>query len=138
MANEVVVFPDCVDALCDYLRAELSTRGYAGIHVGVEVPATRPDRFVRLLNTGGTRNTDPGVPLADQQVTVEAWANLEQDSQDLAQLCRGLVWAARGTVTAVTVYRVVEVAGPGHQPDPLSNQHRHTATYLVTYRGSAA
>jgi hypothetical protein len=135
---EVVVFPDCVAALTGYLADQLDARGYTGIHVGVEVPATRPTRFVRLLSTGGTRNTDPGVPLADQQVTVEAWANLEQDSQDLAQLCRGLVWAARGDTTGVTVYAVAEVAGPGHQPDPLSNQHRHTATYLVQDRGSAA
>ncbi len=138
MANEVVVFPDCVHALADWLRVELDARGWPGIHVGVEVPAARPAQFVRLRDTGGTRHQDPGVPVADQQVTVEAWADREQDSSDLAQLCRGLVWAARGDVTAVTVYRVQEVAGPGHQPDPLSDQHRHNATYLVSYRGSAA
>jgi hypothetical protein len=135
---EVVVFPDCVQALADWLRVELDARGYTGIHVGTEVPTARPARFVRLRDTGGTRNQDPGIPVADQQVTVEAWANLEQDSSDLAQLCRGLVWASRSDVTSVTVYRVQEVAGPGHQPDPVSDQHRHTATYLVSYRGSAA
>ena len=113
---EVVVFPDTVSALCDWLRVELDARGYDGIHVGTRVPDTRPTSFVRLLNTGGTRNTDPGVPLADVQITVEAWAALESSAHDLAQLCRALIWAARGGATAVTVNRVVEVAGPGHQP----------------------
>jgi hypothetical protein len=135
---EVVVFPDVVAALCDWLRTELDGRGYTGIHVGVEVPATRPTRFVRLQDTGGTRNVDAGIPVADKQVTVEAWADSQAAAHDLAQLCRGLVWAARGDATAVTVYRVVEVAGPGYQPDPLSDQWRYTATFLVSHRGSAA
>jgi hypothetical protein len=135
---EVVVFPDVVAALCDWLRTELDGRGYTGIHVGVEVPTVRPARFVRLQDTGGTRNTDPGVPVADKQVTVEAWADSQAAAHDLAQVCRGLVWASLGSVTAVTVYRVVEVAGPGYQADPLSDQHRYTATFLISHRGSAA
>ena len=138
MAAEVVVFPDVVDALCDWLRDELAGRGYAGIHVGARVPDTRPTRFVRVVPTGGTRNIDPGIPVADTQVTVEAWADTQAAAHDLAQLCRALVWAARGDDTGVTVYRVAEVAGPGHQPDPLSNQDRFTATYLLSVRGSAA
>lgn len=137
MANEVVCFPDTVKALCDWLRAGLADRGYDGVHVGTRVPDVRPATFVRLLATGGTRDIDPGVPLADVQVTVEAWANFESSAHDLAQLCRALIWAARGTQTAVTVARVAEVAGPGHQPDPLSAHHRFTATYLVRARGSA-
>jgi hypothetical protein len=135
---EVVVFPDTIEALCDWLRVELDARGYTDIHVGTRVPDTRPTRFVRLLNTGGTRNTDPGVPVADVQITVEAWADSEAAASDLAELTRALVWAARGDATSVTIYRVVEVAGPGHQPDPLSNQHRFTMTVLVAVRGSAA
>jgi hypothetical protein len=135
---DVVVFPDVLAALTDYLRAELGARGYTGIHVGARVPDTRPTRFVRLLDTGGTRNTDPGVPVADKQVTVEAWAASQAEAHDLAQLCRGLIWASLGNQTAVTVYGVAEVAGPGYQPDPESDQDRYTATFLVTHRGSAA
>lgn len=138
MANEVVVFPDLVDALCDWLRVELDARGYPGIHVGTRVPAARPAEFVRLLVTGGSRDSDPGIPLADVQVTVEAWSDSEADAHDLAQLSRALVWAARGDVTAVTIARVQEAAGPGHQPDPLSAQHRFTATFVVSTRGAAA
>jgi hypothetical protein len=138
VANEIVLFPDTVAALCAWLRAELRSRGYAGIHVGTEVPAARPARFVRLMDTGGTRNIDPGIPLADKQVTVEAWADSQAAAHDLGELCRALIWAARGNETTVTIARVVEVAGPGHQPDPISGQHRFTGTYLVTSRGSAA
>lgn len=132
------MFPDAVAALCDWLRDELDGRGYTGIHVGTRVPDTRPARFVRVDETGGTRNPDRGIPVADTQVTVEAWAASQEAARDLAQLCRALIWAARDADLAVTVYTVAEVAGPNHFPDPESDQERYTATYLVAYRGSAA
>lgn len=128
---DVVVFPDTVSAVCAHLGSELAARGYAGIHVGRLVPAVRPSVLVQVNRTGGTRNGDPSVPLEQAQVTVDCWGPSPAAAHDLAQLARAL---ARSTPGA---YRVDEISGPADVPDPLSNQPRFRATYLITVRGAA-
>jgi hypothetical protein len=133
---EVIVAPDTVKLLCDYLRDELDDRGYTDIHVGVEVPTSRPDRFVRLRRTGGTKLN---LVVDDAQVTVEAWGESPAVAHDLAQMCRALIHAADSEeLGGVQVYRIAEVAGPADLPDPVSDQSRYSATYLVAVRCAAA
>lgn len=139
---EVIVFPDATVLYCDYLRAELTARGYTGIHVGTRVPNPRPTRFIRVLRTGGSRRN---LVVDDTMLTVEAWADAEEDAQDLAQLARALIAATRGTMLAGTaVYTVDDVTGPGalpsgptFVPDPLSAQPRFSFSMVVAVRGAA-
>lgn len=132
VTHQVVIPPDTVALICDYLRDELDGRGYTDIHVGARVPDDRPTRFVRVRRTGGTKLN---LVVDDAQLSVETWGETEAAAHDLAQLCRGLIHAADSTELAGTqVYRIAEVAGPADLPDPLSNQPRFSATYLVAVR----
>lgn len=134
--NEVIVAPDTIQLFAAYLRDELDGRGYTGIHVGIEVPAARPNRFVRLRRTGGTKLN---LVVDDAQISVEAWGESSAAAHDLAQLCRALIHAADSQeVGGVQVYRIAEVAGPADLPDPTSDQPRYSATYLIAVRCAAA
>lgn len=140
-APEVIVFPDATLLFADYLRDELADRGYTGLHVGTRIPNPRPAQFVRVLRTGGTQRN---VIVDETQLTVECWASSEKAAQDMAQLARALIVAARGQVLDGTpVYRVVDITGPGslpsgpvHTPDPLSGQERYSFSMLVACRGA--
>ncbi len=135
MSAEVVVFPDVVEAVTLYLRGELAGRGFTTT-VATDVPTTRPAELVRVLRTGGVHHADPGVPVEQAQITVECWAQAGQgDAHDLAQLCRALLFAARGVVEGVLFCRAEEIAGPAYLPDPLSDDPRYTLTVLLTVRG---
>lgn len=130
------MFPDVVAAVATYLREELAARGFT-VTVATEVPHVRPTQLVRLVRTGGPRHDDPGIPTERAQITVECWADTEALAHDLAQVSRALVGALAGVVEGVMFYKVDEVAGPGHLPDPLSDQPRYIFTVLLTVRGEA-
>lgn len=140
-AAEVIVFPDATLLFADYLRDELRTRGYPGLHVGTTIPNPRPVEFVRVLRTGGTQRN---IIVDETQLTVETWAASEKAAHDMAQLARGLLIAARGQVLdGVPVYRVVDITGPGslssgpvYAPDPISGQARFSFSMLVACRGA--
>jgi hypothetical protein len=139
--TEVIVFPDATELFADHLRVELDERGYTDLHVGTRIPNPRPDRFVRVLRTGGTRRN---LVVDESQLTIEAWAESEQVAQDMAQLARAIVGAARGDVLdGVPIYRVDDVTGPGalpsgpvYTPDPISQQPRFSFSMLVACRGA--
>jgi hypothetical protein len=136
MTTEVVVFPDAITVVATYLRAQLPSHGYTGIHVGSRVPDPRPARFVRVDRVGGAK---PNLVTDAATLVVEAWAADEPAAHTLAQVCRGLVHAMEGTTqSGVPIYRVNEFAGPATLPDPTSDQARATQTLQVHLRGSAA
>ena len=132
---EVIIFPDVVVALGDYLNGEFVDRGETAT-VCTTLRTPRPDRLVRLRRIAGTRNG----PVIDRaMVSVECWALHEEDAHDIAQLVRGLIYAARGTTLGTTViYHVAEIGGPALLPDPESDAPRYVATYEIGTRGRAA
>jgi hypothetical protein len=132
--TEVIVFPDVEQILGDWLAEKLAARG-SDVPVGTRAPDPRPASFITLKRTGGPRAnlvTDAAL------ITVESWADQESAAHDLAQLVRGLLNSAAGQVTAATVYRVRETAGPGSLPDPVSPQARYSQTFEIRLRGTAA
>lgn len=133
--NQVVVFPDAAAVVVGHLRAELAARDDSA-KVGTRVPNPRPARFVRIRRIGGPRLN----LVADRpQLSIESWAATEEQAADLAQLCRGLIHAMRGTTVAgVAIYRVTEFAGPAELPDPTSDQPRYVQTFEIAMRGTAA
>jgi hypothetical protein len=123
---EAIVFPDSVELVCDELRTRLAT-----VHVGSQVPTTRPATFVRVTRVGGVRRN---LVTDEATLTVEAWAASEQAAHDLAQLCRAYVYAMPGQSD---VRRVTEISGPAFLPDPESEQHRFSMTVAVAAVGAA-
>lgn len=142
MANEVILFPDATVLFVNLIRDEMAERGYTDLIVGTRVPNPRPDTFVQVNRTGGVQHSF----VVDQtQLTIECWALLEEDAQDMAQLIRSIVNAARGTVIyGVPIYNVGNITGPGSLPsglvfvpDRLSAQARFSFTMVVSTRGVA-
>lgn len=131
---EVIVFGDIEDVLSTYLEGRLADYSRA-VPVSVTVPNPRPDEFVTVRRTGGPRRdlvTDAPI------LAVECWAELPSEALSLAQLARGLINEIPGSIIGgLTVYRVVEAAGPALLPDPESNQARYTFTVQLDVRGSA-
>jgi hypothetical protein len=100
--------------------------------VASRIPNPRPSTFVRIIRTGGVM---AGV-VDGAVIVVEAWAETDPDADRLAQEVRTLIGSAAGRRIADTwtVYRVVELSGPGSLPDPDSRQSRVTLTVQVDVR----
>jgi hypothetical protein len=136
---ERILFPSAVTAVVTALNAQLPDLGFTGVPARGRIPrnpdGSRPDRFVRVLRTGGPR----GLVVDSAQITVEAWAQHDTDAEDLALACRAIVGAMEATVIGgVTIYDVSEFSGPGLLPDPQTDQSRYTFTTSVQVRGAAA
>ena len=131
-----VTFADVVELVITELVAELPAAGWPDTVVAATVPNPRPDELVRVRRVGGARSstvTDAAL------VTVEAYAGQPDDpvdAHDLAQAARSIVHAMPGGGHATPVYRVVEVAGPAHLPDPDSTTPRYSFTVTVTVRAA--
>jgi hypothetical protein len=132
MSAEVIVFPDAVGVVVEFLSDEV------GGHVGSVVPPERPTQFIVVQRVGGVRRnlvTDAAT------LTVECWAEPEhpENAHDLAQYARAVLHTMPGQVIdGVTVYKVDEIAGPAYLPDPASDQPRYSFTVSVTVRGSVS
>lgn len=131
---EVIIYPDVALTVVTYLRAELADRADTAT-VGTRIPDVRPDRMVRVERVGGVRTnliTDSAL------VTVESWAASEADAAELGQLVRALILAAEGTTQAgVVIYKVTEVGGLQHLPDPDTEHERYSFTTQIGLRGTA-
>jgi hypothetical protein len=113
---EIIVFVDAEDVLCTWLAAQLDALDH-DLPVGTRVPDPRPDRFIRLIRTGGVRYT---LVTDAAQVAVECWDVVESAAAAMAQLCRGLINAA-----------------PVNLPDVLTGHARYTQTFEIHLRGTA-
>jgi hypothetical protein len=127
-----VLPPDAVAVAIGYLTEVFDDVG-EDAPVVPRVPADRPDRFVRIIRTGGPmKNLVQDAP----QLTVECWGLKDEDAADLASLSRALLKAAQGQVwDGVAIGAVHEFSGPALLPDPLSNQPRYTFTMQMAMRG---
>lgn len=130
---EVVVAADATELAATWLRTQLAAEGgYVSPHVGATIPTTRPDTFVVVSRTGGPLRSRI---IDDAQLAVDSWATTPQAAHDLAQWCRGLMFAAAGQMLGGhQVYRVDELGGPALLPDPLSDQPRYRALYQMSVR----
>lgn len=126
----MVLFGDIEALLCGWLRAQLD------VPVASKVPHPRPRTFVLVQRHGGIRaNVVTDAP----QIGVEVWAETDADAHDLAQVARSaLLYRLPGQVIdGHTVYRITEIGGPSHLPDPVSNQPRYVFELQVFIRGKA-
>ena len=129
---ELVTGVDVVALLATWLSTELDGRGWPEIPVRHAVPDSRPSAFVILRRSGGPLESHV---IDRAQVTVDTWADVHEDAQDLAQLVRALLHALPTVgLDGHAVYRVEEFAGPALFDDPLSDQPRYRATYVVPVR----
>jgi hypothetical protein len=126
----VVVFPDAAAVVTTYLTDALT------VHVGTLIPKPRPTSFVYVRRVGGTARD---VVIDDATLAVECWAATQAAAHDLAQTARAELHALAGDVVdGVTVFRVIDIAGPADLPDPVSDQARYTFTVAVAVRGATA
>lgn len=126
----VLVFPDVAEAVC----AQLATYLDPSIAVGNLVPNPRPDRFVVVRRSGGTRVT---LVTEAAQVTVDCYGNGQPDAEDVAQAARAVIFAMGGarSTNGTDIYRVDDVGGPADAPDPLSDQPRVLFSAALHVRG---
>lgn len=130
----LVAFPDAESLVVSKIRAELVARGDT-TRVGVNVPADRPNRLVRVTRTGGSQR-DAFVD--SPQITVQCWDTTGLAAANLSRLCRAVLSANRGgwVHDGVQVYRYQEVGGPAAFPDPDTNLPRYQFTCVLDVRGS--
>lgn len=121
---EAVLYRDIEALVCMFLRKPL----LGSIQIGIRIPNPRPNEFIRVLRTGGPKET---LVSEAAQITVEAWAQTEQRASLLLSQCRALLNAADETI-----YGVHEFSGPANLPDPLSAQIRYTQSFQVRARGT--
>jgi len=107
-----------------------------GVPVSTRIPTSnpKPARFVRVIRTGGTRQTR----VSDRPiVTIEAFAQTETGASGLLSDLRSAMAALEGrAIAGVTVYDVAEVGGPVNLPHPtVTDRQRYTATFEIQIRG---
>lgn len=140
MSNEVIVFPDVETLLVQHLNTQFgSLASYTSppLKAYTKVPATRPNRFVLIIRTGGTADT---LVTDRPTITVESWSTDAIEAAAIAQLTRGILHAIDTVTYSGTThqfYRTQEFAGPANLPDPESVQERYTQTFSVGVRGTA-
>lgn len=118
MTKPVVVFPDAVFVVIQYLRAALGdTPVYS------RVPESRPAQFVRVERLGGLRSS---LVTDRPRIDVECWADSEEAAEALMSRSRAHVLAMAGKRGETTVYNVAEVSGPMWLPDSTSGQPRYS------------
>ncbi len=118
MTKPVVVFPDAVLVVIEYLRSVLGdTPVYS------RVPESRPAEFVRVERLGGLRAS---LVTDRPRIDVECWSDSEQGAEALVSRSRAWVLAMAGKRGDTTVYNVTEVSGPMWLPDSVSGQPRYS------------
>ncbi len=132
---DLVEFPDAEAVVQAVLLDGLPDYGRGDTAVKTKTPNPRPEEFYVVRRTGGPwRDIVTDVPT----IVVESWAQDKPTAAAMAQLARGLLHLASGTVVdGVAIYKVDEFSGPGDLPDPLSGQPRYVQTFAVAMRGEA-
>lgn len=102
--------------------------------VATAVPDPRPAAFIRILRTGGEGRTQR--VLERVNITVEAWADDEVTAHNIAADCEARLFELADLPGEF--YSVEPFSSPARLPDPVSAQHRYTATYQVTVRAVAS
>lgn len=128
---EVIAFRDAEAFTRSFLKAQLSARGDT-VAVGTKIPATRPDRFIRLSRVGGgARDLVTDSP----RILVECFALDTVAASDLAKVARALLLAAARLSDGVT--KATDGGDVAFLPDPDTNQPRYQFVVQLDLRGTA-
>ena len=127
MGRPVIIFPDAVLVVIQYLRLHTKTPVYS------RVPDPRPAEFIRVERLGGTRRN---LILDRPRIDVECWSDSEAGAADLSAVVRAHVLAMAGKRGDTTVYDVAEVSGPMWLPDSVSGQPRYSFAVEFSTRGT--
>lgn len=128
MAKPIVVFPDAVLVVINYLRSVMP-----GTEVYSRVPETRPAEFVRVERLGGMRRT---LVTDRPRVDIHCWSDSEEHAEALVSKVRAYTLAMAGRRGSTTVYDVAEVGGPQWIPDSASGQPRYAFAVEFSTRGT--
>lgn len=125
---DLVEFPDAVEVVVNYLRANLG-----GVPVFSQIPNPRPAEFVRIKRLGGL----PDSKVTDRpRIDVGCWSDSEEGAEALMRGARTHVLYMHGKRGVTTVYRVREVSGPQWLPDSDSGQPRYAFAFEASMRGN--
>ena len=128
---EVIAFPDPEALSIRFLRSEFSARGQAA-GVGVKIPTSIPNGFVRVsLTGGGQRDMVTDSP----RMLYECYASSTVAASALATFTRALMLASGRLSNEVT--RAVDGSGVAFLPDPSTNNPRYQFVVQLDLRGSA-
>lgn len=128
MSKPIVVFPDAVLVVIEYLRPRLSD-----VPVYSRVPESRPAEFVTVKRIGGQRRT----LITDRpRMDIHCWSDSEEGAEDLMKKVRAYTLAMAGRRGTTTVYDVQEVGGPMSLPDSTSGQPRYAFAVEFSTRGT--
>ena len=131
---EFIVAPDIEVAAIAELNAHLPFFGGPSTVVSTSVISPLPDRFIRVLVTGGTqRDMVTDAPT----ITVECWTKREGDSERLAAWSRAILEAAgrNGLMGGVVCYAVATLSRPQNLPHPtITDRFRYTFTVSADLR----
>jgi hypothetical protein len=132
---EAIEFPDVEAVLVGYLNVAFSSdASFSTVRAYVNVPATRPDEFVRLYRIGGSA---PELVVERVTVLVDCYALKSARASALARRTMAYLRAIESAGGA-QFYNPQVFAGPANLPDPnVSTQSRYTATVSVGVRGTA-
>jgi hypothetical protein len=125
--TQLLIFPDVEALAVQALNADFVTR-MPGVKWSTKVPNPRPDKFGRLMRSGGPRET---LITENASLIVEGWAAQEADAIAILNLARAILFEQDGTLFGVT-----ETGGPTNLPDPTTSQVRYTALLGVRVRGT--
>lgn len=134
--TEVIVQPNTVKAVIPFLTGRLTARSLPTF-VGGAVPTTRPTRYVRVSQIGGSR---PNVALFQTLLLVECFAPTQAEADDLAILCSAELEAASRDAAPITAGLWLsgspdDFGQPVAFPDPLTNTPRAQFTCTPTVTG---
>lgn len=144
-----IVMPDAMLVLTSFLRSALQpyiAQPYvAGVKVSTEMPPGKTSAVhIRVRRSGGV----PAAHYVEDSPRLDfmVWHPNDRQRWQLAELTRGLIHAATGTVVsgaplpaATTIGRVEEFLGPGAFPDPQDDSREIVMfTAEVRLRGAAA
>lgn len=134
--TEVVAQPNLVKAVVPFLAARLTARSMPTF-VGGAIPTSRPSRYVRVTQVGGSR---PNVALFQTVLLVECYAPTQSEADDLAILCTAELEAAARSPDPIATGLWLsgspdDFGQPVAFPDPLTSTPRAQFTCTVTVTG---
>lgn len=113
---------------------ESLTDALTGVSVGTEVPtgSIPSPRFIVIRRLGGTTRTR----VSDEpMLAVEAYGRSRAEAVALIDDARQHILGLSGVHADLIVYRVDEVSGPAHLPNPTAPLHtRYTLTVILRVR----
>ena len=131
MTRPPVIFDDAVVVALDVIRAGLAAASVTAT-VHNRIPSPRPAAFVVVRRAGGA-STELVIDAAT--LTVDAWAQAEDEASALAESVRTIINSAGGVYGSSQVSYTQEISGPKPMPDSESQQPRFTAVYSIRTRG---